>query len=532
MDQLKKLLEYGVLGFYDRVEITEIFAHLPDKTICNIFTIIVAENRLDEKIASPKLINNKRLVVSKLKDWSFGILSYTKNINDILLNIKELKEEGSWSASGNMLKLEDQFQYQPPKFVPPDSFEEVPLNKVLKNNFWNGSHIVELQNSTKNKVIPFLESPELLQELSEKIQQYIPIALASLSDRLGNFLIQIPVTVIQAQFQHSKSENDLRLKIAFHPKAKNRKLRVNCEMEYDKIINGYGSYEIKGTDLVIPMDSDYGPHKGVVWDDEHNLILAATRPSSFVSTFSVEIGIIENEPRVFKIKNKDIEENIRINVRHTQRNDVGDKSYNHDGWVQKRLYRDEKTRLTKQKKFIQYKPKAGDVESEHQKAISDIKSLIVQYGEKGVWLWDPYLNANDILKTLFYCPYFGSDLRALTNLSAFNDKCETKEKAKGKNALLVEQKKIFQNLDSNFYGIKFEFRARIGSSGWNFHDRFLIFPDTREGVLAWSLGTSVNSLGKQHHILQKIDDGQLIADSFIELWEQLDHQDNLIWKHQ
>lgn len=136
------------------------------------------------------------------------------------------------------------------------------------------------------------------------------------------------------------------------------------------------------------------------------------------------------------------------------------------------------------------------------------------------------------MKTLFYCPYFGSDLRALTNLSAFNDKCEPKEKAKGKNTLLVEQKKIFQNLDSNLYGIKFEFRARIGSSGWNFHDRFLIFPDTREGVLAWSLGTSVNSLGKQHHILQKIDDGQLIADSFIELWEQLDHEDNLIWKHQ
>ncbi len=532
MDDLKRLLENGVLGLYDRVEVTEIFACLPDKTVSNVFTIIVAENRQGEEIQGPSLINKDRVVLNKLNGWFFGVLKYTKNISDILLDIKELKEEGIWSASGEIQKLEDEIISQSPRFVPPDSFEEVPLNKVLKNNFWNGSHIVEFHNSTKNKVIPLLKSPELLQRLSEGIQKYIPISLASVSDRLGNFIVQIPVTILQARFQHSRQGNDLKLKIAFHPMAKQRKLRVNCEMEYDKIINGYGSYEVKDTDLIIPMSCDHGTHKGVVWDDEHNLILAATRPSSFISTVSFGMGIIENEPRVFKMKTNGAEDNIRVSVQHTQRNDVGEKNSNHDSWAQRRLYRDEKIRLAKQKKFIQYKPKAGDVEKEHQKAISDLRSLIGQYGEKGVWLWDPYLDAFDVLKTLFHCPHFGSDLRALTNLSTFKDKCESNDKAKGKNSQMIEQKEVFKNLDSNLYGIKFEFRARIGSLGWNFHDRFLIFPGTQEGVLAWSLGTSVNSLGKQHHILQQVDDGQLIADSFIELWEELDRPDNLIWKHQ
>ncbi|GAA5563466.1 hypothetical protein Asch03_00962 [Acinetobacter schindleri] len=47
---------------------------------------------------------------------------------------------------------------------------------------------------------------------------------------------------------------------------------------------------------------------------------------------------------------------------------------------------------------------------------------------------------------------------------------------------------------------------------------------------AWSLGTSVNSLGKAHHIFQEVSDGRLIADAFESLWTTLDHQECLVWK--
>lgn len=56
------------------------------------------------------------------------------------------------------------------------------------------------------------------------------------------------------------------------------------------------------------------------------------------------------------------------------------------------------------------------------------------------------------------------------------------------------------------------------------------FPKADEAALAWSLGTSVNSLGTEHHILQKVDDGQLVADAFVDLWEQLNKPEHLIWK--
>jgi hypothetical protein len=59
----------------------------------------------------------------------------------------------------------------------------------------------------------------------------------------------------------------------------------------------------------------------------------------------------------------------------------------------------------------------------------------------------------------------------------------------------------------------------------------LIFPATADrGALAWSLGTSVNSLGKQHHILQQVDDGQRIMDAFLDLWDRLNGPEHLIWK--
>ena len=93
-----------------------------------------------------------------------------------------------------------------------------------------------------------------------------------------------------------------------------------------------------------------------------------------------------------------------------------------------------------------------------------------------------------------------------------------------------QQKEIFRNVASSHLSLKLEFRIRSGSVGWAFHDRFLIFPATGLGARAWSLGTSVNSLGKQHHILQEAGDGQLIMQAFLDLWNELDRPEHLIWK--
>lgn len=537
MEELKALFVNGVLGFYDQVEVTEIFAILPDKSITNIYTIIVAENRNNEPMVEPTFINQKRITLKKLKEWKFGIKQYTVVIKDILGFLYQLDSDNTWSASGEVLNVDDTLIFQPPKYVASDSFDEVPINKVLKNNFWDGSYIVEWENTTKSRLKKLLDNPFFLQELSEKIQQYVPISLASVSDRLGNFIVQIPNEILKARCgKVNREDDDLQLTIEFHPDAEPRDLILNCEMEYDQSIYGYRSTIIRASHseiINIPIQYDQGTHKRVIWDLKNEIILSATRPSLFIKTIYLGGGIIENEPRIFAFSGED----IRIKVQHMQApSAIGEDPLKSVNWTEKRIYKDEKQKLLKQKIFVQYKPISGQVNKEHSKAIKDIRSLITKYGENGVWLWDPYLSADDLLKTLFYCPYFNADLRALTNLEVYkpNNHCGCKDKPdskKGKNAQFEEQRKIFNALDSNWFGIKLEFRARIGNSGWNFHDRFLIFPETiQRGVLAWSLGTSVNSVGKQHHILQQVDDGQLIADAFMELWNQLDKEEHIIVK--
>jgi hypothetical protein len=153
-----------------------------------------------------------------------------------------------------------------------------------------------------------------------------------------------------------------------------------------------------------------------------------------------------------------------------------------------------------------------------------------RHGRHGAWIWDPYLSAEDILHTLFHC-LKGAELRGLTagkrphsgeaGALALNEKALT---------FAEEQRAVFSAAKSNLRALRLEYRTRYGQAGWNFHDRFLIFPKTGGGPLAWSLGASVNGLGRQHHILQQVDDAQLIADAFRELWDRLDQPENLVWK--
>jgi hypothetical protein len=198
--------------------------------------------------------------------------------------------------------------------------------------------------------------------------------------------------------------------------------------------------------------------------------------------------------------------------------------------------------------FVQYTPTPGINSEEHVKALEDIRALIGQYGREGVWLWDPYLAAHDILETLFHCPYSGSDLRALTwaketppersprSLTKCITHYITQRFSKRTSQLTnwqkwVERQRVALNsIESNWLGLRLEYRVKHGPAGFGFHDRFLIFPRAGEDALAWSLGISVNAIGMEHHILQRVDNGQHIQDAFLKLWEQLDQPEHLIWK--
>jgi hypothetical protein len=233
----------------------------------------------------------------------------------------------------------------------------------------------------------------------------------------------------------------------------------------------------------------------------------------------------EPEPRVFTVKTKDgSREQVRVSLYNTSENNVKAPAADHgEDWTRRRIYRDDAARLATDRRFVQYKPEPGRQFAEHERALADIRRLLIQYGKSGAWLWDPYLSADDVISTLFYCNHRNVDLRALTAGHELPSGTPVAP-------FVAKQRAVFDKAVVNPGGLRLEYRMKVGPAGWAFHDRFLIFPSRESSAFAWSLGTSVNSLGKQHHILQQVDDGQLVANAFEELWDQLDRPEHLVWK--
>jgi len=524
--EIKRLTAKGILGFYSQVEATELIAFPPEALQpLNLLTMLVAEEHPNPQTTEKHFLNSSRIQIPGLKNWNFGICRYTVPLNQLIPVFERLVTSKIWNAAGNELN-HNAIAARPPQFVPPDSIQKVPWNSALKNNFWNGSHVIEWADVQKTDLEFLLSAPHLLQALSEKIQHHIPIRLASLSDRLGNIILQLPVTVLMARF-NGRHDGSMLVETGWHPQAQPRPLRATVELQFDKSITGYSSLPVTTEQTLLPLPPGPGVHRGVIWDDANGLMLAATGESAFIQTIAMDLRPLAPEPRVFMIPDANgTLQSQRISVHSSLKSliEAPGKDGNEE-WTQHRKYRDETTQLIRQRHFVQYRPQPGKKDIEHENALKDIRHLIATFGHEGAWLWDPYLSAQDILKTLFFSPHSGSDLRGLTALrEAVTHGLQTSSN------FIQKQQDTFNNAQSNFYGMRLEYRAKSGHTGWDFHDRFLILPQKDKAALAWSLGTSVNSLGKAHHILQRVDDGQQVMDAFDELWSQLDAPEQLIWK--
>lgn len=530
-DEIARLTKSGVLGFYTHFEVTEVVAFRErGAPPLNVFSIFVAEDRSDVTVTSPEFLG-PRIRLKQARDWTFGVFRYLRPISEVLNALTFFQATMKWQPSGELLDV-GPLVALPTQFVPADTTVIAPWNNVLKNNFWNGSHVIELADPDKAKLKPFFDNPPVLQALSEQIQRFAPIRLASLSDRLGNLAFQIPITVLTATFAHQRLSGDVIVSVGWHPKAMPRKVRAICDMQFDDTLTGYASAEVNDDNATIPTAAGHGMLRAALWDENCRVLLAATGSTAFIETIVTNMHAMDPEPRVFRIPGQGGASHlVRIGLHQMNKIVVeAPKKNKGDKWARQRIYRDEAVRLSRERRFVQYRP-TGSKLTAHEVALDDLRFLLRRHGEDGVWLWDPYLTAIDILETLFHCPYIGVELRALTAAAEIsNNDSETQEDLTRRQAFAVKQRAVFDEAQSNWRGIRLEYRMRSGPSGWPFHDRFLIFPVKDGGAHAWSLGTSVNSFGTIHHILQKVDDGRLVMDAFAELWDQLDQPQHLILK--
>lgn len=523
--ELGRLSASGVLGFYTDIEVTEIVAVPPGQTPVGMLALVVAEDRTGAPELKAGFLNTERVKLKTLPGWTFGVMRYVLPVSALPGILNDSVDKGSWSGSSHSLTFGPLIP-RPPTFVPPDSVREVPLNKVLKNNFWNGSYVFEWSNNNKQTLAPLFDDARRVRELSEKISNYAPIGLASLSDRLGNVIVQLPVTVLMVKFHKLTQTGSFSVDLAWHPNATPRPVRAACEMRHDGVITAYGSSLLQAGQTPLPMTPVGGTFQGIVWDDTHNVIVAATGQSAFIESINLNIRTLPSEPRLFTIPDKNgsaTQQRVGVSGGSVT-STVGTPREQSENWTDRRMYREELSRLAADRRFVQYRPDTANAAAERARALADIRFLLQKHGEAAAWLWDPYLSGRDLLETLFFCSHSGTELRALTDAEPIPGSAVSRA------TFVAEQKSVLDANKGNLQGLRLEYRARVGAVGWGFHDRFLIFPKAERGALAWSLGTSVNSLGTQHHILQQVGDGQLVMDAFADLWDQLTKPEHLVWK--
>lgn len=521
-DELERLLEHGVLGFHTHFEATEVIGfHDKKQSPINVFSIFVAEERGQSALPAQNFLC-ERIELKSLKGWKFGLARYHLTAAGLLEHLEALDADGEWKPSGKPLAI-GKLRRVATQYVPANGTIEVPWNNVLKNNFFSGSHVFEWFDEEKVALRELLAEPRRLQELSTAIAPYVPLSIAALSDRIGNIVVQVPVTLITTRV--GLRPDGLSIEIGWHPRAIRRILRITSEFANEEAVAGFASANISGDELLLPMETDLGQLRMHIWDDLHRVVVGSLARSSFIRSIQMDLSPISPEPREFFFRGDDGQPATqRVLVSGASLPSIIGDGAGPPGqrWASRRLYQRDAARALEERRFVQYRPEQGKEKACREQALGDIRYLINRYAKHGAWLWDPFLSADDILLTMFHCRFGAADLRALTDGMTVNGPAKTD--------FVAAQKATLESCKGNCERLRLEYRVRVGPAGWAFHDRFLIFPQNESGALAWSLGTSVNSAGTSHHILQKVDDGQLIKDAFEELWSELSGSQHLVWK--
>ena len=516
-EEFARIISCETLGTYNYVE--KITAFLVDKSnnlTYNYYTIFSFGNSLSPSFGNEYL--TKKLI-SIDANISLGISKSNISIKNAIEYFDELCKQGNNETVdiGDGTLCKGVCELIPKTFVPQNSTKEVQINKIIKNNFYNGSYIFEFFNIEKKYLTGI--SSKSINKINDEIYKLIPIDLTSVSDRIGNFIFQIPSINTHVDYVTDRSEETLTYNVILDEYIDGiTDVQLMSEVWYDGNIIGFGSGKIKsGNDtLEFNIGDTSTLIKTTVVDLKNNVVLSAQETSFILQMkFDMLIGNQYGEKRIIFDSQKRIVDTIEISsISKTTINEPVIRKYKRN--IEQRQYEKRIEELKFRQEFKQY-----DKTSNHDEAIKDIRKIMNKAKKGKVYLWDPYLTADDILDTWYYNKIYELPLYAITSSEAFRGQSVAE--------WIQNQEKVFESRSNN-YGIKMEIRCQHGEKGYHFHDRFIMILNESEKPRVWSLGTSVNSVGKRHHIIQEVNNPQNIVDAFDTLWEDIDCPECLVWK--
>lgn len=527
---LKELVEPGLLGnftWFDAVEVTR-FELTRDGEVPvsrNVFSIFVAETG-DPPPAPLSPFLSKPKTLKELASSRFGITQQPITPEQLLAALERYAASGVWQPFHMGPLHVGKLSASPSVFCPADTRTEVPLNGVLKNNFWAGSYVIELRDDVKAGLQELVDNDSMFEELSAWLETMLPLNIARVPDRIGNIVFQVPSRAVIAEF-HRRPSKPVELRLAWEPGITPRPVSGEYRVEQDGLVVSFARFEypLGRAHLNVPMTG--GDIRFSVWDDQKKMLLAASSHlNASDGRYSIEsrTTVQTQHPRRWESTGPgNVTEHHQLGVMEPMsgwRGHAQPRRVQETDWRARRELRASMKRLVARREFVQYGSEGSQPQDEQRRALLDIRTLIRQVSQGAVYLWDPYLSANDILNTVAFSTDAATELRGLTawqplpvapasttvcckcganpNPVAATPPATPIAGLSGSPPLPAREAWIAKQkvtLDTAFIGdanLKLEYRMSWGVQG-NFHDRFLIFPGLgRARTRVWSLGVGAD----------------------------------------
>lgn len=538
------LIDCGVLDNYNYAEVVQVILLRKKDNVCwNYFTHVLFSSCFSEQNGSVFLTDSPISVNLEYKVLITKEIIAKQSVLDILKNAAENQR---WEWEEDNALLDDVFPIDL-QFIPEtdtvgsktSDSTLVPIELALYgSNFSGGYYLCELF-SAKTVLSTYLSMVDRrkIQEVINK--EKLGYDIESLSDRIGNIVCKIPMDIIR----HKPVRSSPGRGIAGQFILKNSCTEpVECLLQII-LENDNTIIETRVEEMVFSeqgeikeyrIDPNRYSNRIVLSDKKSGIIYySALRDYSFGSNYYSMItppqySIQSSLKRTIVIDDEDIE------IELTNIAGIGEVS------IEKEIYEIEK-RQHKWMTEYEYKHHffrsfvAGQQKEAIQTVIDICNDRDLFWDLEEVWLVDPYLSADDILRTVVYCGKYGISIKCLTHVASINGNRETRIEA-------TENESIFEATVSQYNGIlkealnkqndlKLEYRTVAGMRGIPFHDRYLILKYGLNKSRAWSLGISVNSLGKSHHIIQIVQSPMDVIETIDAIWDQSLGEGCLIFKN-
>ena len=529
-DELNTLLQHGNLGYYDYCEIVQIVL-FSDAHAINYFMNIDFKSKHKAEIPFSYLTEKP---ISVTKNYKLAISRNTISVEQFLTLYCEAAKNGIWKYDGKEVIIDDAF-ITDRKFIPesdPTGGQYnifVPLEYGLYGSKFMGNYYIHELFSKKTKLHEILQEETIQRIQSEMKKCKLNFRLDKMRDRIGNVVCKFAVEVLIST-PKSFGENGIELDFSLKRKEEPHRYCLHVFQEHDGVI-----YKNVVDDNFDCSSVRVNPNQSKtiisVIDITTGLTLFCGRfDYSVYSNYYSQITpptIVAQIPNQRTLHFDDHEEVIELpNVQ------MMGPVYT---FYEMEMSSQRKLKLDDDWFYKQGYLKAYTL-NEHKNAIRDIVSIInsnLLWDLQELWIIDPYLVADDLISTAVRSAKKGIIIKALSNCLMIQNNKETKESMEASNFEVFRkaQHEKLQTVLGKETDIKLEYRTVRNGHGVPFHDRYIMLKYALNKDRVWSLGASINSIGKCHSIIQVVEAPDVLLTLFDKLWMQTDDEECLLFSN-